>query len=78
MSLPKTERNQAIAAAVANGEPLKVVAARFGISVARVSKIVNTTTPEHPITLRDARPTLLQMQVLLNKLLTSIDNTVES
>jgi hypothetical protein len=70
MSLRKAERNQAIASAVTAGEPLKIVAARYGVSVARVSKIVRTTTPSHAaVTIEDIRPTLIAMQTMLDKLL---------
>ncbi len=68
----KTERNQAIVKAVAAGEPLKAIADRFNLSVARVSKIVQTTTPPRVTTLEDIKPTLLAMQTLLNTLLNQL------
>lgn len=69
MSLPKTERNQAIASAVDAGEPLKIIADRFCLSVARVSKIAQSITLPHRTTLDDVKPTLIAMQTLLNTLL---------
>lgn len=72
MSLPKIERNAAIVSAVGAGEPLKSVASRFGLSVARVSKITQDVTPPTPITISDAKPTLLAMQTLLNALLNQV------
>lgn len=69
MSLPKLERNHAISLAVAAGEPLKIIADRFCLSVARVSKIAQVVAIPHPITLVDVKPTLIVIQTLLNTLL---------
>lgn len=69
MAALKLERNQSIATSVAAGEPLKAVADRHGLSIARVSKIAQATVPPRVVTLQDVRPTLIAMQSLLNSLL---------